>query len=109
MKRQIEDAAREAERQAEMHQLALANSTGQQALATQEAAEQAAEQEEKIAALTASNEEAATEITALGKDVEARLQQVADAQKEIQTLEAEVARVEAELKVTLEKNVRQAL
>ena len=40
---------------------------------------------------------------------EARLQQVADAQKEIQTLEAEVARVEAELKVTLEKNVRQAL
>lgn len=109
LKRQIEDAAREAERQAELHQLALANSKGQQALATQEAAEQAAEQEEKIAALTASNEEAATEITALGKDVEARLQQVADAQKEIQTLEAEVARVEAELKTTLEKNVRQAL
>jgi chromosome segregation ATPase len=105
--RQVEDAAREAERQAEMHQIALDNSKGQQALATQEAAEHAKEQEEKMAALMKSNEEAATEITALGKDVEARLQQLTEAQKEIQTLEAEVSRVEAELKTTLEKNVRQ--
>ena len=46
-------------------------------------------------------------LVALGKDVEARVQQLTEAQKEIQTLEAEVSRVEAELKTTLEKNVRQ--
>ena len=108
LKRQVENAAREAERQAEMHQIALDNSKGQQALATQEAAEQAKKQEERMAALMESNEEAATEITNLGKDVETRLQQLTEAQKEIQTLEAEVTRVEAELKTTLEKNVRRA-